>query len=157
MKKFLFIVFIIPLFFSCIKDKPQDSIQPQVQLSTAKKVYIINEGNFGSGNASVSLYDTGNDALIENFYQTQNTILPTLGDVAQSLSFINDKFYLVVNNSGKISVCDNQFKKITQITNLSSPRYLLPVTNQKAYVSDYNANAISIIDLNSNLKTGSIP
>ena len=33
---------------------------------------------------------------------------------------------------------------------------LLPVTNQKAYVSDLYANAISIVDLNSNTKTGSI-
>lgn len=142
---------------SCVKDKPQDVIQPQVQLTTAKKVYVINEGNFGSGNSSVSLFDSGNDAVIENFYQSQNTSSSIIGDVAQSLSKINDKFYLVVNNSGKIIVCDNQFKKINQITNLSSPRYVLPITNQKAYVSDYNANAINVIDLNTNTKTSSIP
>lgn len=157
MKKFPYIFVLLLLMISCVKDKPQDIIQPQVQLTTAKKVYIINEGNFGSGNSSVSLYDTGNDAVIENFYQTQNTSSPTIGDVAQSLTKINGKFYLVVNNSGKIIVCDDQFKKLTQITKLSSPRYILPITNQKAYVSDYNGNEISIIDLNSNTKIDSIP
>lgn len=156
MKNFIKILLVIPVLFSCVKDKPQDVVQPQVQLTSAKKVYVINEGNYGSGNASMSLYDTGNNEVIENFYQTQNTSAPMVGDVAQSLSNINGNFYLVVNNSGKIIVCDNQFKKFTQIIGLSSPRYVLPITNQKAYVSDYNANAISIIDLNSNIKTGSI-
>jgi sugar lactone lactonase YvrE len=157
MKKYFQFIVLIPLFISCVKDKPQDIIQPKVQLTSAKKVYVINEGNFGSGNATVSLFDTGNNTVIENFYQTQNSSLPIVGDVAQSLSNINSKFYLVVNNSGKIIVCDAQFKKVTQITNLSSPRYILPITNQKAYVSDYNANAISVLDLNSNTKVASIP
>lgn len=155
MKKLFPIIFFSSVLVSCVKDKPQDTIQPQVQLTSAKKVYVVNEGVFNSGNASVSLYDTGNEAVVENFYLTQNNA--NVGDVAQSLSKINGKFYLVVNNSGKIIVLDDQFKKTTQITNLSSPRYILPVTNQKAYVSDYNGNAISIIDLNTNTKTASIP
>ncbi len=157
MKKFLPLFIFSLALVSCVKDKPQDVVQPQVQLTSAKKVYIINEGVFNSGNASVSLYDTGSDAVIEDFYKTQNPSSPNVGDVAQSLSKINGKFYLVVNNSGKIIVLDDQFKKTTQITNLSSPRYVLPISNQKAYVSDYNGNAISIIDLNSNIKTASIP
>lgn len=156
MKKCSLLFFTLIILSACVKDKPQDSIQPQVQLTTAKKVYIVNEGNFGSANASVSLYDMGNDAVVDNIYKVQNSTNPSIGDVAQSLSFINNKFYLVVNNSGKIIVCDNQFKKLTQITNLSSPRYILQITNQKAYVSDYNGNSVSIIDLNSNIKTGSI-
>ncbi len=156
MKNIIAICIFLSVTVSCVKDKPQDSVQPQVQLTNAKKVYVINEGNFGSGNSSISLYDTGNDAVIENFYQTQNTASPAIGDVAQSLTKINGKFYLVVNNSGKIIVCDDQFKKLTQITKLTSPRYILPITNQKAYVSDYNGNEISIIDLNSNTKVDSI-
>ena len=130
MKKYFQFIVLIPLFISCVKDKPQDVIQPVIQLTSAKKVYVINEGNFGSGNASVSLFDTGNNTVIENFYQTQNSSSPLVGDVAQSLSNINSKFYLVVNNSGKIIVCDAQFKKVTQITNLSSPRYILPFYRQ---------------------------
>jgi YVTN family beta-propeller protein len=43
------------------------------------------------------------------------------------------------------------------ITGLTSPRYLLPVKAAKAYVSDLYSNSISIIDLNSNAKIGSIP
>ena len=157
MKKYFLIIFLISLLNSCVKDKMPDTIQPYVDLSSSKKVFVINEGNYGSANSSISLFDSGNSAVIENFYQSQNIESPIIGDVAQSLSKINGKFYLVVNNSGKIIVCDNQLKKINQITNLPSPRYVLPITNQKAYVSNYNGNIISIIDLNSNTVMGSIP
>ncbi|MBA3679638.1 MAG: hypothetical protein H0W73_00390 [Bacteroidetes bacterium] len=156
MKKLLPIFIFSFVLSSCVKDKPQNTIQPQVQLTNAKKVYVINEGVFPNGNAEVSLFDTGNDAVIEKFYANQNSNA-ALGDVAQSMNYFNNRFYIVVNNSHKIIVCDQDFKKIGQITSLSSPRYILPVTNQKAYVSDLYANAINIIDLNTNTKTGSIP
>jgi len=148
---------IIPFFFlltSCVKDKPQTISLADVKMSEAKKVYVINEGGFGYGNASVSLYDPGDDKVIEDLYKTQNTT--DLGDVAQSLSHINNRFYVVVNNSNKIVVCDQNFKKVGQISGLGSPRYIQQVTNQKAYVSDYESNAISVVNLNTFTKTGSI-
>lgn len=139
---------------SCVKDKPVASSGSALPLSTSKKVYVINEGNFGTGNASVSLYDPGTGNVIENVYQSVNAA--AVGDVAQSMGFSNGHFYLVVNNSGKIVVCDEKFKKSGQINGLTSPRYFQPISNQKAYVSDFKSNAISVIDLNQNLKVGEI-
>jgi YVTN family beta-propeller protein len=64
----------------------------------------------------------------------------------------------VVNNSGKVEVVDpNTFVATATISGLTSPRYLVAVSTDKAYVSDYKANAISIVSLVSNSKTGSIP
>ena len=143
------------IFIACVKDKPQTANSSQVQLSGAKKVYVVNEGGFTNGNASISLFDPFNNQVIEDIYYTQNA--SSVGDVAQSLSFVNGSYYIVVNNSDKILVCDDQFKKVAQIKGLGSPRYLLPVTNQKAYVSDYQSNAISVVDLNLKVKTASIP
>ncbi len=148
------ILFSILLFASCIKDKPSPNVTQTVQLSGAKKVYIINEGNFMNGNASVSLFDTGNNSVVENYYYMQNT--SALGDVAQSISKINNQYYIVVNNSNKIVVVDENFKYKRSITGLTSPRYIQQVSNKKAYVSDLYANAISIIDLSTGVKTGSI-
>lgn len=155
MQKYSSIFFLSFLITACVKDKPNSSQQPQVQLSTSKKVYIINEGIFPYGNASISLFDPGTNEVLEDFYKVQNSSV--VGDVAQSLSFINAKYYIVVNNSNKIIECNDQFKKTGQINGLQSPRYILPVTNQKAYVSDLYANAISIVNLNTRLKTGAIP
>lgn len=145
------------LFFltSCVKDKPVKENTGSLPAGSTGKVYVVNEGGFGYGNASVTLYDPASGQIVEDIYKAQNN--SDVGDVAQSLSQIGNRFYLVVNNSGKVLVCDAAFKKTGQISGLSSPRYLLPVTNQKTYISDYNAGAVSIVDLNSNLKTGSIP
>jgi len=96
----IFLLFFIVFWKSCVKDKPQNPIQPAVQLTTAKKVYIINEGNYGSGNGSISLFDNGNNQVVDDFYKTQNSL--ALGDVAQSMNYFNSNFYIVVNNSGKI-------------------------------------------------------
>jgi hypothetical protein len=155
MRKIAFILFVSVLLSSCVKDKPNSSVQPQVQLTNSKKVYIINEGPFQTGNGSVSLYDPENGDVIENFYQTQNHA--DVGNVAQSLNYFNGSYYIVINNSNKIIVCNDQFKKTAQISGLTSPRFILPVTNQKAYVSDLYANAVSVIDLNLNTKISSIP
>ena len=154
--KYIFL-FLSLLLFACVKDKPNDIMQPAVSFTGGNKVFITNEGNFGSNNASVSLYDLGNGSIVSDIYKTQNNSA-ALGDVCQSMAKINNKYYLVVNNSGKIAVVNSDdFKLITTITGLISPRFILPVTFGKAYVSDLYANAISIIDLNTNTKTGSIP
>ena len=154
MKKYSLFAFVV--LQACVKDKPQNPVLSNVQLSNERKVYVVNEGVFTNGNASVSLYDPASGEVVENMYAAKNNNA-AVGDVAQSLSYINGSYYLVVNNSGNILICDKEFKKTGQISQLSSPRYILPVTNQKAYVSDYNSNTIHIIDLNTHLKTGSIP
>lgn len=148
---------LLVLFASCIKDKPNDPIQPQMTLSGGNKVYITNEGNYGSNNASVSLYDLGNGSVVSDLYKLQNNNA-VLGDVCQSITKINNSYYIVVNNSGKIVIVSiDDFKIQTIITGFNSPRYILQVTPNKAYVSDLYANAVSIIDVNSNTKTGNIP
>lgn len=155
MQKVSFIIFVFVVFSSCVKDKPLPAESIAVTLSDAKKVYIVNEGPFqGNGNGAISLYDPETNAVVENYYEAQNQ--SQLGNVAQSMNFINGNYYIVVNNANKIVVCDGHLKKTSEITGLTSPRYILPLTNKKAYVSDLYANAISIIDLGSNSKTGSI-
>lgn len=149
------IIVALPLFLlSCVKDKPQPQENPDIHFTSSQKVYIVNEGNFMSGNASVSLFDTGNNQVTENYYQARNN--SSLGDVAQSITRINGDYYIVINNSGKVVVCNPEFKFKHQISGFTSPRYILQVSNKKAYVSDLYANAISIVDLNSGSKTGSI-
>ncbi|MBP7808126.1 MAG: hypothetical protein KA163_02425 [Bacteroidia bacterium] len=145
------------LLFSCVKDKPNDIMQPEVSFGSGYKVFITNEGNFGINNSSVTMYEQSSGQLVSDIYKTQNNNA-VLGDICQSMTKINNKHYVVVNNSGKIAVVNSSdFKIITNITGLQSPRHILPVTFSKAYVSDLYANAISIIDLNTNTKTGSIP
>ncbi|MGQ0827812.1 MAG: DUF5074 domain-containing protein [Bacteroidota bacterium] len=141
---------------SCRKDKPEDFVQPIPVISNNGGVYITNEGNFQFGNAKISYYDFESGVSTEDLFKPANN--RPLGDVCQSMCFFNRKAYLIINNSNKIEVVDpKSFVVSSTITGLVSPRYFLPVSNNKAYVTDFKANAISIIDLNNNVVTGNIP
>lgn len=156
MKLYFYIASVL-LLGSCVKDKPQEPIKTAVSINADTKVLIINEGNYGWGNASVSLFDPSSDSVIEDYYKQQNNNA-ALGDVCQSITHYNSNYYIIVNNSSKIVVAKNSdFNKLATITGFTSPRYLLPITYNKAYVTEYFANNIKVVDLNSNTITGTIP
>jgi len=146
--------FFILFLSSCIKDDPNNNTSDKV-IAESGGVYIINEGNFLFGNASLSYYNPTKNTVQEDVFKATNN--RSLGDVAQSIYVFNGKAYIVVNNSGKIEIADEKTMVVSAtISGLTSPRYFLPVSASKAYVSDYKANAISIVNLNTNTKTGSI-
>ena len=117
--------------------------------------FVTNEGNFGSGNGSVSFISNNGSVQNDVFY---NTNMFYLGDVVQSMTTANDKGYIVVNNSGKVEVVDmDSMNHIKTIENVGSPRYFTQVTQDKAYLSDWNSNSVHIIDLTTDNVYGSIP
>ncbi|GAG04667.1 unnamed protein product, partial [marine sediment metagenome] len=123
--------------------------------NTGKGIFIINEGGYGAGNASLSYFNTDSNSVSNNVFYNTNSI--PLGDVAQSMVIIDSIGYIVVNNSGKIEVINvNTFESYATITGFTSPRYMLPVNDEKAYITDMYCDSIAIIDLNSNSITGYI-
>ncbi|HQQ93180.1 MAG TPA: DUF5074 domain-containing protein [Bacteroidia bacterium] len=141
------ICFVFSLFTACEKDKSDPAPVPieEPLADSSNSVFVINEGNYTSGNASITLYNKKTGALTEDLFRQQNN--QSLGDVAQSMSKIGDRYYIVVNNSGRLVVCDHEFKKLAQIPGLISPRYLLKVAENKAYLSDYKSGYMHVIDL----------
>lgn len=136
----------------CKKDEPDN--KPTGVLPN-NAVLVLNEGNYTFGNASLNLFDPATEEVTENIF-TANTGRP-LGDVAQSVTVVNDMAYIVVNNSGKIEVLDlTTMTEVATIVGLTSPRYMLPLGDGRAYVSDLYSNTIQVIDLSSNSVTGSI-
>jgi hypothetical protein len=156
MKRFITLLFLSISLVACRKDGPPADQQTNIHIDQGSGVYIVNEGNYQFGNAKVGYFNLSKqEAIIDVFQQTNGK---PLGDVCQSMYIFQHKAYLVVNNSGKIEVCQTgTLKSTATITGLASPRYFLPVSNSKAYVSDLYSNAISIVDLVQNIKTGSIP
>ncbi len=133
-------------FISCKKDKPEPEPEPVVGTNEGPKVFVVNEGNFMSGNASISLFNTLSGTAEPDYFSKQNNGA-LLGDVAQSMVRFGDEYFVVVNNSGKIVVCGLDLVKKAEITGFTSPRYIQPIGGNLAYVSDYSAGKLFLVDL----------
>lgn len=155
MKEILkYIALVLLLFFigSCEKE-PVETVF--FNFENTPGVFITNEGNFMYGNASLSFYDFQQKRVYNHVFYARNSA--PLGDVAQSTEIHNGQAYIVINNSGKVYVADvNTLEFTASITGLSSPRYIHFLNEQKAYVTDLHAKAISIVNPGTYEKIGKI-
>ncbi len=145
-------------FFNCKKKEvgPQRIDGAPYHQEIGSKVVIGCEGNFGWGNASMSVYNTETKVNTNQVFNTQNNL--PLGDVFQSATLFNGDLFVVVNNSSKIEIVDTvNFLSKGTITGLTSPRYFLGISSTKAYVTDLYADAITIVNPSTFQVTGSIP
>lgn len=118
-------------------------------------VFVVHEGNFQGGNASLSFYSKDTEVMSNGVFTSVNAI--PLGDVAQSMEVYGGKGYIVVNNSGKIEVVDlDGLTSLGTISGLSSPRYIAFVSSSKAYVSDLFSGSVSIFNPQTLAVEGSI-
>ena len=110
-------------------------------------LFVVNEGNFGTSNASISFIDK-NDITYNKIYENRNDL--PLGDQAQSITIIDEKAYIVVSNSNKVVVANSRdMEHITEISeNINTPRYITQVSEDKAYLSEWGTDVIHVIDLN---------
>jgi DNA-binding beta-propeller fold protein YncE len=155
--KLHYCLFALTLLSACIKDKPQEPVKSGTTINADSKVLVVNEGGFGYNNADITIYDPASGSITNDYYKQQNSN-EVLGDVCQSICKFNNRYYLMMNNSNKVVVANaDNFVKVATISGFNSPRYLLPLTYSKAYVSDLYASSIQIIDLNTNVITGTIP
>ncbi len=127
---------------SCMKNTTSS---PLHENKKGHDVFIINQGNFGYGNSSLSYYDPVAKTVINNvFYGTNG--LP-LGDVANSMVTRDSLGYIVVNNSGKIYIInENTFQYVGKITGFTSPRNMCFISDSKAYVTDMYSKTIQVVN-----------
>jgi hypothetical protein len=127
-------------------------------------MYVVNQGNFLRSNADITRFDRASGAVVRAQFATANpSITGGLGDVAQSMTVVDGKGYIVVNNSNKIVVVTlavtlADFKQVAEIAGLEQPRYMA-VYAGKGYVTEWGlvygaAGRVSEIDLTTNTRTG---
>jgi YVTN family beta-propeller protein len=156
MKPIYRFIFGLTIVLSGCEKQPDNPLPDKPVVTKNGGIYILNEGNYQSGNATIDYYDFNSQKLSTNAFEAKNN--RSLGDVLQSMLIVNDKGYLVVNNSQKIEVIDRKdFSSLATITGFKSPRNIVLTYNDKAFVSEYYSGGIKEVDLNNHTITNIIP
>lgn len=149
MRQKIFIFFYCCIVFTACEKPPSANDSGPILLPQKGGIFILNEGGFNNGNASLTFYDFQKKTLAEDVFFSANS--RHLGDVLQSITIYNGNAYLVLNNSKKIEIIDaSTFLSKGTITGFNSPRYMLILNSLKAYVSDLYDNNVCVVDLVSN-------
>ncbi len=140
----------------CVRDPVSALLE--VPVPSARGVYIINQGNFGRGNSSLSYYDLASFRVYNDVFTAVNG--KNLGDVAQSMTVRGASGYIVVNNSQKIEIIDlatNLNTGTIPTGSASSPGQMAFVNDSVALVTDLYANQLLVVNVSSRRVTGAIP
>lgn len=136
---------VLVLLAGCMKDDELWNFERSSYDLPFEGLFVINQGNFMYGNASLSYYDPETREVLNEVFFSTNAL--PLGDVAHSMVIRNSLGYAVVNNSGRIYVFHAQsFELVGKITGLTSPRYMHFINDSKAYVTDLYARSIAIVN-----------
>ncbi len=108
-------------------------------------LFVVNEGNFQYGNATLSYYDPETRQVENEVFRRANGF--RLGDTAQSMTVRNGTAWVVVNNSHVIFAIDTEtFVEKGRIVGFTSPRHIHFLSDRKAYVTQLWDNRIFIVD-----------
>jgi hypothetical protein len=99
-------------------------------------VVVINEGGFQTGTGTLSFIGE-NDTDVTNFIYQNANCDDILGNIVQSVSKIDNQYFIVANNANKIVVTDDKMDKIAQIDELRFPRYILKTDDNTAYITEW--------------------
>ena len=131
-------------FTSCSKDDdPIEIIIP------SEYIYVLNSGNMGSNDASLSMYDLKENTVTKNVFHAQNGRY--LGDTGQDIVVYGSKMYIAVSGESTIEVTDLEAKSVKQIKTDGQPRYFA-VYGGKVYVTYFNGYVARIDTISLNVE-----
>ncbi len=132
-----FLILAVLIISACCRPP---ELQPQGLYQN--QLLICNEGIYTQTSGTVSGYNFDSQTATNNLFFLENG--RELGNVLQSICTHRDKVYFIVNNAQKIEVADrNTLKEYAQIRGLQQPRYMLPLNDSLAYVSQWGANGLT--------------
>ncbi len=142
-------------FLTGCQEKKQSDLSPAPEVPpTERSVYVVCEGNMGSGNSALTLYLPDRDSVYEDVFYMANQ--KELGDVFLSMTVFADDYWLCINNSDKIVILDGGDWKLKTEISVSKPRYLVRTDEQTGYLSSIFSNQLYRVDFSGRAISGSI-
>lgn len=110
------------------------------------EMIVVNEGQFTKGTSALSVQFYDGRMVFDIFRDVNNK---PLGDVAQSMTYINGYYFVALNNSKQVKVIEPQtFKLVATIDydddKPGSPRFIQPISETEAIVSDLQRQLVRI-------------
>ncbi len=140
-----FLIILLASFWACDDDDFGEQNDNEDEFVHDAGLFIINEGNFGAGNGSVSFFNPASGEVENGIFYAANSRPP--GDIPMDIVFSDETAYITVNNSGKIEVVDlEDFESENTLTGFSSPRRAA-IVEDKIYVSDLESTNLSWFDM----------
>ncbi len=150
MKKFFLLLFAATIISSC--SKTPVGLGSGTVLPKASVIYVVNEGNFGKGNSTLTAYYPDSNKAVTDVFKLVNG--RNLGDTGNDIAIYNGKAYIVVNNSDKIEVIDSRtdlsLGTIYYRAGTSPYRIAIDAQDNRAFVSDLYTGKVSVINLLTN-------
>ena len=112
--------------------------------ATYQGIFVLNEGNYNWNNASLSFINTVDNSAYNNEFAYVNGGI--LGDIAQSMTIVDNTGYIMVDNSNKVEVFNLSNLNSIQSLSMSSPRYMANY-NGVGFFSSIYGNRITVVDL----------
>lgn len=127
---------------SRLPDQTPDEKPDESPVAYGEGVFVLCEGSFNAGNASLWFYDRDTKEVKADVFGVENDA--KLGDVGQSLYLHNNTLFVVVNNSGVVYALDAS-TGVAQgvVENLLSPRFIaISPSGTKGYISQMYTNKL---------------
>lgn len=154
MQKNILIIGILIFLTACVKDKPENKNGDNDLSDIHSRVLIVNEGSLGLGNASLSIFDKNDYKMHNQVFQRTNDL--HMGDIFQSAYQIEDEIFLLINNSHEILVINAKDYKFKKRIPVRSPRNMLQINADLAYVTSLFHDQIYILNIDSKQVVDSI-
>jgi DNA-binding beta-propeller fold protein YncE len=151
MKHLLWIVACFGLLVAGCKQNPT-SPAPPTNPVVSHAVYILNQGNFGSDEAALSVYDESAGVVYNNLFEAANNG-EHLGDVGQDIKLSGGNMYLTMDASQglfELRQSDHKLLRKADPTHIATPYDLLvDSVDNRLFVGDLYANAVVAFSLDS--------
>ena len=105
--------------------------------TAAKKVFVLNEGNMGSNDATLDFLRFPSGIYVNGAFKKMNpSVGAGLGDVGNDIVVIDNEVWIAVNNSGIVEVISAFDEKEIKAISIPTPRYIA-YDSKYVYVTSY--------------------